>query len=515
MTGKTDTIKARPVTQRKQVEEKLRKNEQQLAEAQRLAHLGSWEWDINSDKLAASAEMCRIFDVPPEELDATYAGIMKMVHPDDRGAYEKDIRDAIAGRNSFDSYHRFIRPDGTVRTLHSKGTVMVDEAGVPVSLIGSCQDVTERKQIEDALLESEERYRSLVELAPDAVIIHQEGQFLYANAAALQLYGAATFEQLSNRNMLDFIHPDERAAARARMTELREGKKISPREFRMLRLDGGELPVEATGNLIEYRGKPAVQSIVRNISERKQAEEKIEVLNTNLMARASDLEAANRELEAFSYTASHDLRKPLTIISGYCGVILDKCAGKLDGECLEYLREIEDGATRMAALIDTLLNFSRMARCELRRETVDLSGLVGELAAGLRMTGPERKATFRIAEGTVANGDASLLRIALENLIGNAWKYTGKQEETVIEFGTVECGKTAYFVRDNGPGFDMEHADKLFLPFQRIPGLHDFEGHGIGLATVQRIIQRHGGQVWAEGTPGKGATFYFTLPADT
>jgi light-regulated signal transduction histidine kinase (bacteriophytochrome) len=166
----------------------------------------------------------------------------------------------------------------------------------------------------------------------------------------------------------------------------------------------------------------------------------------------------------------------------------------------------------MNSLIDTLLKFSHLAQVEIKRETVDLSGLVQFIASGLKLTEPQRTATFIVAQGVACYGDADLLRVVLENLLGNAWKYTARNKDAVIEFGATEmAGVTAYFVRDNGAGFDMAHADKLFVPFQRLPGATRFKGHGIGLATVHRIIKRHGGRVWAKGEPGKGATFYFSL----
>ena len=231
-----------------------------------------------------------------------------------------------------------------------------------------------------------------------------------------------------------------------------------------------------------------------------------------LIARAAELEAANIELEAFNYTVSHDLRKPLTVINGYCQVIKELCGNQLDEDCKEYLREVYEGTLRMNRLIDTLLNFSRVARVEMRREKVDLSDMAQEVAAELRLAEPERRVTFRIAEGITADGDAGLLRVVLDNLLGNAWKYTGKREETVIEFGVTEIdGKPACFVRDNGPDSTWRMRTSCSFPSSASPARR-FEGHGIGLATVERIIRRHGGRVWAEGKPGKGATFYFTLP---
>jgi two-component system sensor histidine kinase/response regulator len=254
--------------------------------------------------------------------------------------------------------------------------------------------------------------------------------------------------------------------------------------------------------------------IVRLQRQVKKQNERIEILNTNLAAYASELEMANQELEAFNYSVSHDLRRPLTTINGYCQVIQTLCGAKLDGECREYLKEIHDGTLRMNQLIKTLLDFSRINRYELRRQKVNLSGLAGEVAASLQRAEPARRATIRIAEGMTAYGDEDLLRLVLENLFGNAWKYAGRREEAVIESGVTGIdGTPAYFIHDNGAGFDMADAGRLFIPFQRLHATDDFAGHGIGLATVQRIIQRHGGRVWAEGEPGIGATFYFTLPA--
>ena len=249
-----------------------------------------------------------------------------------------------------------------------------------------------------------------------------------------------------------------------------------------------------------------------DITEKKRAEEEIRMLNAHLAARARELESANQELETFNYTVSHDLRRPLTAISGYSQLILEMFGTGLNDQCRGYVKEIADGSVCMNQLIETLLDFSRITRCELKMETVDLSGIAGEVALDLRKCDPGRRVTFRIEEGVRVEGDADLLRVVLVNLMGNAWKYTGRKDDAVIEFGVVELeGKRPCFVRDNGAGFDMTHAAKLFSAFQRLHSTNDFEGTGIGLATVQRIIQRHGGTIWAEGAVGNGATFYFNL----
>jgi signal transduction histidine kinase len=235
-------------------------------------------------------------------------------------------------------------------------------------------------------------------------------------------------------------------------------------------------------------------------------------LNTELEARAADLEDANRELEAFNYTVAHDLRNPLNVINSYCQVFMELCGDKLDEQCNHYIQETYEGTLRMNQLIEALLNFSRVAHAELNRERIDLSSMAREIAGELKGMDAARRVEIRVADGIFANGDANLLRVVLANLLGNARKYTGMREEAVIEFGVMEIdGKQTCFVHDNGNGFNMADADNLFVPFQRLPGAEEFSGFGIGLATVERIIRKHGGRIWAEGEPDKGATFYFTL----
>jgi PAS domain S-box-containing protein len=246
-------------------------------------------------------------------------------------------------------------------------------------------------------------------------------------------------------------------------------------------------------------------AIKEDVTERKQAAEMIEKLNSELAATAA-------ELEAFNYTVSHDLRTPLTLINGFCQVIQTHYASCFPKKCREYFEDIHAATLRMDRLIGTLLDFSHLSRCELNREPVDLSEFVQRVASDLRQLEPERHITVTVHDGIVADGDPRLLAVLVQNLLGNSFKYTSKKEHAVIEFGVEESGVCpAFFVRDNGTGFDMADAEKLFVPFQRLPGSEDFSGHGIGLATVKRIVQRHGGDIWAKAKPGAGSIFYFTL----
>ena len=236
-------------------------------------------------------------------------------------------------------------------------------------------------------------------------------------------------------------------------------------------------------------------------------------LEERVAERTAELIAVNKELEAFAYSVSHDLRAPLRSIDGFSRALLKDSAGRLTATGQDYLRRVRAASQRMGQLIDDLLNLSRLMQTEMRHGVVDLSALAQAIATELQQHEPERQVEFGIAEGVVANGDARLLRVVLENLMGNAWKFTSKHSSARIEFGVTQIeGAPAYFVRDDGTGFDMACADKLFGAFQRLHDRGEFEGSGIGLATVQRIIHRHGGRTWAEGEVERGATFYFTLP---
>jgi Bacteriophytochrome (light-regulated signal transduction histidine kinase) len=246
---------------------------------------------------------------------------------------------------------------------------------------------------------------------------------------------------------------------------------------------------------------------IEDITEKKKLE--------RVVVKARDTaEAANKELEAFSYSVSHDLRAPLRSIDGFSEALLEDYRDKLDATGKNYLERIRAGTQHMGSLIDDMLKLSQINRVEFKRESVDLSKMVQTILLTVRQNNPARNVKVSIQKDIIIDGDRHLLEIALTNLIDNAWKYTGKTKKARIEFGTLlKDGKPVMFIRDNGVGFDMSYVNKLFGAFQRLHTKDEFAGTGIGLATVKRIITRHGGGVWAEGEVGKGATFYFTLPA--
>ena len=373
-----------------------------------------------------------------------------------------------------------------------------------------CRDITEYKRAQ----ETRSTLISIVESSDDAIIgSNLQGTILSWNRGAENIYGYAAGEAVGQSISL-LIPPDRPDEIRASLAKLKRGERIENYRTERVRKDGKRIHVSLTVSPIrDAQGQVAgVSSISRDITDRIEAEESIEKLNEDLKYRALELEAANKELESFSYSVSHDLRAPLRGINGFAQALLEDCAGQLDEEGKSHLQRVCAASQHMGQLIDDLLSLSRVTRKEMRRDKVDLSALASSIAAELKQTQPQRSVEFVITPGLVAEGDMSLLRVALRNLLDNAWKFTAKRPHTIIEFGHAPGnGKSNYFVRDNGAGFDMAYSGKLFGAFQRLHSITEFEGTGIGLATVQRIIHRHGGRVWAEGVPERGATFYFSL----
>jgi PAS domain S-box-containing protein len=432
-------------------------------------------------------------------------------HPHHRGRYFADpkVRPMGAGLELYG-----LRKDGSEFPVEiSLSPIETDNGRLVASAI---RDITDRKRAEEKVAELNARFRSLLETAPDAMVLAgADGRMVLVNAQTEKLFGYARAELLGNT--VDMLVPPRFRGKHPRQRgQYFADPKVRPMgaglELYGLRKDQSEFPVEISLSPIETDDGRLVSSAIRDITDRKQAEDTVRELNESQQRHAVQVEAANKELEAFSYSVSHDLRAPLRSIDGFSMALVEDYAGQLDVEGKGLLDRIRAATKRMAQLIDDLLNLARVTRTEMRYEVVDLSAMANAVLADLQSGDPERYVECVVGDHVIGHGDSRLLRVVLENLLGNAWKFTMNKPQARIELGmSREDGAPVYFVRDDGPGFDMAYVDKLFGTFQRLHAATEFPGTGIGLASVRRIIQRHGGRTWAEGAVGKGATFSFTL----
>jgi len=409
---------------------------------------------------------------------------------------------------------RHRKKDGAIIDVEvTTGVVQFDHRDARLAIAAN---ITERKQMEEALRESDEKLRLLVGGVQEYAILmlDLEGRVTTWNEGAERIKGYRA-EEIIGQHFSKFYTPEAAALGKPAL-ELKKAAEQGrfEEEGWRVRKDGSRFwasvvvtPLrDRTGQLRGFA------KVTRDITERKRIEEQLERQRSELTRSNTELIAANKELEAFSYSVSHDLRAPLRSIDGFSLALLEDYEEKLDAEGKDNLHRVRAATQRMGVLIDDLLDLSRVTRAGMKVQKVDLSVMGRAVAAELKNSQPGRRTEFHIQEGLEAHADSNLMRIALENLLENAWKFTSKRESARIEFGqTNNNGSRVYFVRDDGAGFDSARATRLFGAFQRFHDKNDFPGTGVGLATVQRIVQRHGGRIWAESVPGKGATFYFTL----
>jgi len=402
--------------------------------------------------------------------------------------------------------------------LHVSARPVRDRDGTLLGAMVFLRDTNRERQAEAEQRRAEQRFRLIVEAAQEGIwTIDPGGHTTYANRYLACLLGY-TEEEMLGRDVLTFIAEDGREQVKRNLAQRRQGIG-DVHELKLRHKSGRHIWTIISSNpLYDEEGHYAgALGTITDITLRREAEQRVHQLNAELehriAERTAQLEFSNRELEAFAYSVAHDLRAPLRSISSFSLALGEDCAGQLDSVGLDYLQRIRASSQRMSDLIDGILSLSRVNRSEFQETDVNMSALARLCAEQLRRWQPERAVSFHLQEGLVDRGDTRLLRSVLENLLGNAWKFTRERAQAEIHFGVLpETGAgRVYFVRDNGAGFDMEYQAKLFGVFQRLHTQQEFEGNGVGLATVQRIIRRHGGRVWGEGTVDQGATFYFTL----
>lgn len=420
-----------------------------------------------------------------------------------------DVLAAVLEIGSWEGELTHQRKDGSNVIVSSRWAVRRDISGKAVSFLESNRDITLRKQ-------EEEKFQNLLESAPDAmVIVNKAGQIQLVNAQTEKLFGY-TRKELVGRNV-ELLLP--RRFHEHHVAE-RESYSQSPHRRDMgvglelygRRKDGSEFPVEVSLSPIQTGKGQLISSAVRDVTLRHRSEEQIRKLNTELNQKLAELSMVNRELESFSYSVSHDLRAPLRHIDGFTRILIDEHASELSEDGRRYLDRVLKAVTHTGQLVDDLLNLARIGRKELERKKVLLGELVRRAMAGLPEDKGRGEIEWRIEPLPEVNADAGLLELVFTNLLSNAVKFTRPCQSAVIEVGTRRVEDAdVFFVRDNGVGFDPKYADKLFGVFQRLHRQDEFEGTGVGLATVQRVIHRHGGEIWAESAPGGGTTFFFTL----
>jgi PAS domain S-box-containing protein len=404
--------------------------------------------------------------------------------------------------------------DGTERPISDSGAPIRDENGKVSGVVLVFRDQTEER----AAQKERTTFNDMMGASLNEIYIFDALtlRFRFINESALHNLGYS-LQQIQSMTPLDLKPEFTLEKFLSLIQPLFDGQKqVLVFETIHRRADGSLYPVEVHLQLFDHEGDQVFLAVINDISERKQAEQEIKLLNANLERRVIDrtaqLETANQELEAFANSVSHDLRAPLRAMDGFSAALLSDYGNQLDERGQHYLARIQEASRRMGQLIGDLLSLSRVTRVELTRQAVDLSPLAREIATDLQLHNPQQRVEFIIADKLPVEGDPHLLRIVLENLINNAFKFSSQRTPARIEVGVNERdGQPIYFVRDNGVGFDMAYAGKLFIPFQRLHGMQEYPGTGIGLVTVQRIIHRHGGRIWPEAGVDQGATFYFTL----
>ena len=638
--GETEAAKAH---------EALREQSAFLEQAQESLGLGLWVLDPERNvMLTYSPEAHRIYGLSPAEFDGKLETLWPLVHPDDVARVADAFTASLEGRAPFRVEHRIVRPDGMLRWVMLASVVQCDETGAPSRVVGICQDITDRRRIEDEVRASAAYNRSLIEaslnpmitIGPDGTITdlnaateratgygraellgtefsgyftepglaragyeqafrdgstrdyplelrHRDGhltsvlynaavyrdpagrvlgvmaaardvteanrsqaalraseerlrvlfdnapvgmgevtlgnEFVRVNSRFCQFIGYTADELLSpSLRREDLTYPDDRDADLAARQRLVSGEIDSySMEKRFVQKGGNVVWAEVSNTLVrDPHGSPLLYiGAMRDLTAQREAEAEVRSLTAALEARVrqrtAELERSNKNLEAFTYSVSHDLRAPLRALSGFSEALLEDYRDALGGTGCGYAERIQAASERMAALIDDLLQLSRVSRTDMNLGPLDLSAEVDAIAGELQASEPGRRVRFAIQDGVWVTADRTLIRTVVQNLLENAWKFTGRRDDATIEFGTTTAddGQICCHVRDNGAGFDPAYAVKLFQPFERLHEAADFPGTGIGLASVQRIIERHSGRVWAEGAVDRGATFYFTLDA--
>ncbi len=513
------TEHVRDITEGKQAETALRESETRFRDIFERSTIGKAISRQDGRLIEVNQAFADMLGFSIEEMQQIT--IAELTHPDDLVESLERVRSVITGkRTSLRMEKRYRHRDGHWVFADTSVTLLRNIPGTPPCLITSIVDISDRKRAEDELRFNNVVLATQQQTTLDGIlVVDPNAKIISSNRRFAEMWGVPSdimesgIDERALQWVMDRLADPEEFISKVRhlcaTPDERSQDEVALKDGRTF--DRYSAPMLDTGGT--YLGRVWY---FRDITERKRGEAALAAayreLERQVADRTAELTVSNRELESFASSVSHDLRAPLRGIDGWSQAVLEDCGAQLDERGRTYLKSVRSETHRMGELIDGLLELSRVTRAPMKHETVDLTAMAQELEAGLRAGQPERAVDFVVAPAMVATGDAVLLRAALQNLLHNAWRFTGRRPRARIEVGcTSEPGRTVYHVRDDGAGFDMRYVGKLFAPFQRLHSLEEFPGTGIGLATVQRIIHRHGGKVWATAEVDQGATFYFTL----
>ncbi len=476
----------------------------QLQEAQGIAGMGSWEWDLASDTVSWSEQLYRIFGVTKDAFDPSYHGFLERVHPEDRALVDECVQDAHRTGRPFAFDHRVELPDGSIRMVHGRGQVVHGDDGAPIHMTGTAHDVTERREAERKLAQ----LAAIVQTSEDAMYtIETSGRVLTWNPGAERMFGYSA-EEMKGQDLSALLPLGLEHEFRANLEACAGGAIVNFETTRRCK-DGTQIQVNVRHTpLIDETGKvTAISSIVRDITEQKRADRE-------LSERTEELARSNADLEQFAHVASHDLQEPLRMVASYVQLLQRRYEGKLDSDADEFIGYAVDGARRMQSLIHDLLQYARLGRRASPPEPTDVKAVVDQAVGNLEVALAETGARISYNGLPTVVADGSQLAQLFQNLICNGIKFRRQEvtPEVCIE-AQQRNGEWLFAVRDNGIGIDLAYADKIFTLLQRLHTREEYPGTGIGLSICKKIVERHGGRIWLESEPGKGTTFLFTLPA--
>ncbi len=499
---------ARDITERKMTEQALHLSEQRLNRSQEIAHLGSWELDLSGNLLTWSDEVYRIFGLEPQEFGASYEAFLDSVHPDDRAAvdvaYSGSVRE---GKDGYEIEHRVVRRNtGEVRYVHEKCEHIRDGTGKIVRSVGMVHDITDRKIAEEENLHARREWERTFNSVPDPImILDTENRIVRVNRAMKERLRTVPGE-LIGQHCYTVVHgtqcPPDFCPHRLTCQDGQQHvAEISEPNL------GGDFLVSTTP-LFDNEGKvEGIVHVARDITKRKRTEMELE-------RHAERLKLSNQDLERFAYVASHDLREPLRMVTSFAQLLSERYKGKLDPDADEFIEYIVDGATRMDALVNDLLDYSRVTSRIKPMEMTDMNEPVDQALKNLSVLIKERNAKISVGRLTQAMVDQSQMTMVFQNLISNSIKFCREDVPEIAIGSFPQADEVVFSVRDNGIGIDPAYHQKIFEIFQRLHGRGEYSGTGIGLAICRRIVERHGGRIWVESEEGKGSTFFFTIPME-